>query len=86
MGCPQVIPLMERLPKAALVREAETKVGDVIETTNGSRFLVLPSRQQLYLGNADPRRSTGHHDVVSELSNGVCRVVGHIVYTHEAGQ
>lgn len=41
------------------MKENETTAGDIIETPNGNRYLVLPDGRQAYIGNRELARSEG---------------------------
>jgi hypothetical protein len=52
--------------------ERDTVPGDIIETPNGNRYLVLPEGKQAYIGNRNLGRSEGLVEVRPE---GRCRLL-----------
>lgn len=62
------------------MRQSEAKPGDVIENEQGMRYLVLPNRRQVYVGNKSAGRISDI-DTVAERSNQECKVVGYLEMT-----
>lgn len=54
------------------MKESETTAGDIIETPNGNRYLVLPGGLQAYIGNRDLERSEG---LIETRSDGPCELL-----------
>lgn len=59
------------------MQEKQAKPGDVIETANGNRYLVLPNRKQLYVGHKESWRIP-ESECVNERSESPCQVVGRL--------
>ena len=57
------------------MKEKDCKPGDIIQTANGNRFLVLPNRRQIYVGNKSFGR-IAEQDTLRERSESDCEVVG----------
>lgn len=55
--------------------EKDLVPGDIFETDNGNRYVVLPNGMQAYLGNKVLQRSQGLTRARPEAS---CRVLGHV--------
>lgn len=64
---------------ADLTIEGKCSPGDIIETSNGNRYLILDlegkGRVQFYVGNADPERIP-KDEMLEVRPNGPCEVVG----------
>ncbi len=58
------------------MKERDAKVGDIIETRNGNRYLVC-ARGQLYVGNADSNR-VERDSWIAGQPDSVCIVVGKV--------
>lgn len=56
--------------------EKEAVPGDVIEVSNGNRYLVLPDLRQAYVGNKSLRLSEG---LVEPRLDNSCKLVGRVV-------
>lgn len=64
---------------AELTTEGKCNSGDIIETYNGNRYLILDLEGkglvQFYVGNADPGRIP-KDEMLDVRPNGQCKVVG----------
>ena len=56
-------------------RESEAKPGDIIETINGNRYLILANGMQAYIGNKDMNRSD-KNELLPTRHDNRCLIVG----------
>jgi hypothetical protein len=60
------------------MRSSDAKVGDVIETSDGSLYLVLPQGYRAYLGHADWEYSETRRFVLSMRNDEIVKKRGKI--------
>ena len=60
------------------MKERDAKLGDIIETHNGNRYLMC-ERGQIYVGNADPDRVESDNWIPVRLDSR-CKIVGRVVW------
>jgi hypothetical protein len=60
------------------MKERDAKIGDIIQTHNGNRYLVF-SRGQLFVGNEDPSRVEDDEWLPTNPDN-ECKVVGKVLW------
>ncbi len=56
--------------------EKEALAGEIIETPNGNRYLILPNRKQAYIGNRELHRSEG---LLEPREDGPCKLLGTVL-------
>lgn len=65
-----------------MITEKEVDIGDVIETMNGNRYVVLPSRHLAYIGNEDMSRAD-ETEFVRYNPHARCKIVGRLEMKNE---
>lgn len=58
------------------MNEKEAMPGDIIEVSNGNRYLVLPNRKQAYIGNKNLHLSEG---LVEPIDHNPCKRLGTVL-------
>lgn len=59
------------------MKERETKPGDIVEASDGNRYLILPNRRKIYMGNKELNRIP-FDDTIRESPEQVCEVLSSI--------
>jgi hypothetical protein len=65
-----------------VVFEKDTRCGDIFETVDGCRFLVLPNKKQIYIGHKN-LSLIGEASTCEQQPDDVCHIISHIELTYE---